>query len=402
MAACSMDIQPDVAEEDEKSTTQCSTSADAGPPTKKARTKEAEELLYSVFHCSSSDDCSCRRNTTIDKQKESVVLQSSPEALLGIFRQLTRNSTEAQREDDDNKSALLEILRLRHEYAMHPEGWVARKKRANREITQRFAQRWGVADSGVMRSRVGASYQAEVPEWQGECEYTPENLFATTSFVCPEGHKEEVVQAFLASLEPLYKVQQDAHEDYVLRRKAERISYRDIGTFREFACERLCANNFVETAARQEIERAMHKPEAFEASLPYEVMKLQSDFSQISHTFRSLDLEFRTGKKFPSWARETREELWFLAEPERPGEADQGPVLLMETWKGEEDGEDRVANHWLQVRCECKRWVRILDYLRYMYTVCQDCEKVLCICPACTTPISLPKGSHVKGERHVE
>lgn len=72
-------------------------------------------------------------------------------------------------------------------------------------------------------------WQAEVPEWQGECEYTPENLFATTSFVCPEGHKNEVVcdifivpmtsdetmaqvQAFLASLEPLYKVQQDAHE----------------------------------------------------------------------------------------------------------------------------------------------------------------------------------------------
>mmetsp|Transcript_49206 Transcript_49206/g.154446 ORF Transcript_49206/g.154446 Transcript_49206/m.154446 type:complete len:200 (-) Transcript_49206:43-642(-) len=80
------------------------------------------------------------------------------------------------------------------------------------------------------------------------------------------------------------------------------------------------------------------------------------------------------------------------------GACRRGPVLLMETWKGEEDGEDRVANHWLQVRCECKRWVRILDYLRYMYTVCQDCEKVLCICPACTTPISLPKGSHVKGE----
>eukprot|EP00960_Hanusia_phi_P055287 762930-Hanusia_phi.AAC.5 len=48
------------------------------------------------------------------------------------------------------------------------------------------------------------------------------------------------VQAFLASLEPLYK-------DYVLRRKAERISYRDIGTFREFACEKLCEYKFSET-----------------------------------------------------------------------------------------------------------------------------------------------------------
>eukprot|EP00960_Hanusia_phi_P055286 762930-Hanusia_phi.AAC.4 len=90
MAACGMDAQPAVAQ-DEKAATQGNTSGEAGPPAKKARTKEAEELL----------------STTTEKQKESLVLQSSPEAILGIFRQLTRISTDAQREDDENKSAML-------------------------------------------------------------------------------------------------------------------------------------------------------------------------------------------------------------------------------------------------------------------------------------------------------
>jgi len=255
-----------------------------------------------------------------------------------------------------------------------------------------MTQRWGVADSGVLRSRVGASYQADVPEWQGGCcEYIPENHFATTSFVRPEEHTEEIVQAFLASLEPLYK-------DYVLRRKAERISYRDIGTFREFACEKLCEYKFSETAARQEIERAMHKPEAFEASLPYEIWNAgqAKNFraGQEKHGKNFGCLMSRSGLEKPIKSMIS----FYYRSKHVDGACRRGPVLLMETWKGEEDSEDRVTNHWLQVRCECKRWVRILDYLRYMYTVCQDCEKVLCICPACTTPISLPKGSHIKGD----
>ena len=42
---------------------------------------------------------------------------------------------------------------------------------------------------------------------------------------------------YLASIEPLYK-------DYVLQRRADRKSYRDMGTFREWACEQLHAANF--------------------------------------------------------------------------------------------------------------------------------------------------------------
>jgi len=43
--------------------------------------------------------------------------------------------------------------------------------------------------------------------------------------------------SFLASIEPLYK-------DYVLQRRADRKSYRDMGTFREWACEQLHAADF--------------------------------------------------------------------------------------------------------------------------------------------------------------
>jgi hypothetical protein len=54
--------------------------------------------------------------------KESFVLQASSTELLAMFRQLARNPQDAQREDDENKSALFEVLKLRHEYAQHPEG----------------------------------------------------------------------------------------------------------------------------------------------------------------------------------------------------------------------------------------------------------------------------------------
>ena len=50
-----------------------------------------------------------------------------------------------------------EVLKLRHEYAQHPEGWVARKKRSN--AVKEPLQRWGVTDSGATCSRVGPNYQ---------------------------------------------------------------------------------------------------------------------------------------------------------------------------------------------------------------------------------------------------
>ena len=45
------------------------------------------------------------------------------------------------------------------------------------------------------------------------------------------------IHRYLASIEPLYK-------DYVLQRRADRKSYRDMGTFREWACEQLHAADF--------------------------------------------------------------------------------------------------------------------------------------------------------------
>ena len=49
------------------------------------------------------------------------------------------------------------MLKQRHEYAQHPEGWVARKKRSN--AVKEPLHRWGVTDSGATCSRVGPNYQ---------------------------------------------------------------------------------------------------------------------------------------------------------------------------------------------------------------------------------------------------
>jgi hypothetical protein len=116
-------------------------------------------------------DHSCLRNGALQGDSgANVMLQSQPINLLSVLRRLARNPSESQREDDDNKRALLgkysrtlmicinhayapqggkiedkmdgfltrlcfaEALKLRHEYAMHPEGWVARRKRSNRFV----------------------------------------------------------------------------------------------------------------------------------------------------------------------------------------------------------------------------------------------------------------------------
>ena len=188
-------------------------------------------------------------------------------------RQLARNPQDAQREDDENKSALFEVLKLRHEYAQHPEGWVARKKRSN--AVKEGAQRWGVTDSGATCSRVGPNYQVVVPELGGASEYSPTEI-STETFRAPSPAQYQVLQEYLAAMEPLYKVHfytkqknsesqesaiccvgerytvylsllmisSQSVQDYVLQRRSDRKSYRDIGTFREWACEQLHAADF--------------------------------------------------------------------------------------------------------------------------------------------------------------
>ena len=72
-----------------------------------------------------------------------------------------RSTLCARTADDECLKALVrmcaEVLKLRHEYAQHPEGWVARKKRSN--AVKEPLQRWAVTDNGSTCSRVGPNYQ---------------------------------------------------------------------------------------------------------------------------------------------------------------------------------------------------------------------------------------------------
>jgi hypothetical protein len=70
-----------------------------------------------------------------------------------------------------------------------------------------------------------------VPEWGGASEYKPTEI-STETFRAPSPEKQQLLQDYLASIEPLFK-------EYVLKRRADRKSYRDMGTFREWACEQV-------------------------------------------------------------------------------------------------------------------------------------------------------------------
>lgn len=62
-----------------------------------------------------------------------------------------------------------------------PGRWVARRKRSSREVVTR----WGVTDSGALRSRVGTSYQAsDIPDCVGAAQYEPrEEEFCKTAYL---------------------------------------------------------------------------------------------------------------------------------------------------------------------------------------------------------------------------
>ena len=284
------------------------------------------------------------------------------------------------------------MLKLRHEYATHADGWVARKKRSN--AVKEPMLRWGVTDSGATCSRVGPNYQVVVPEWSGPSEYRPTEI-STETFRAPSLEKLDLLQEYLASIEPLYK-------DYVLQRRTDRKSYRDMGTFREWACEQLHAADFDVQAAKEAVEKAMQLPAAFEAEKSYEVWD-----SNQARQFKSA-LDKHSKDMWKSWKKAADNKphkalvAFYYRSKHSDGACRRGPVMLEETNTSslqvlgtpkenlEVPPDVPQANRWLQIKCECRRWIRINDNFRYVYNACPDCEKVLCLCPACATPVVFP------------
>jgi hypothetical protein len=311
----------DSASNNENETSQTSGARSVeNPPAKKIKLgKEAEHLLTALP----------------EKEKESIALLKTPAELIASFRyffiymisnlgqshlnlsahpahsqplhsnalcrQLARNPQEAQREDDECKSSLLEVLRLRHELAVRPDGWLARvgRRRPNRDAAP---QRWGVTDSGALCSRIGPNYQVTMPTAPSSTSLGTEDTERSIAvFAASCAGASEAVEAFLERLTPVYR-------DYVLRRQRERASYRDMGAFREFALARLAEHGYRDVAAAAAVEAAMRAPAALEVAAPRELwtrQQVKCPFSPspncfFSHSLRIHPYQFSLLSCFPS------------------------------------------------------------------------------------------------------
>mmetsp|Transcript_55549 Transcript_55549/g.130883 ORF Transcript_55549/g.130883 Transcript_55549/m.130883 type:complete len:237 (+) Transcript_55549:3-713(+) len=209
------------------------------------------------------------------------------------------------------------------------------------------------------------------------------------------------MQASLYSLEPLYK-------QYVLSRRAERTSYRDMGTFREFALEQLHAHKCDPAQATEAVSKAMQKPGGgwesgqcgYEVWSASQARSFKSGADKYNKNFAQIATKALADKPIKALIS------FYYRAKHVEGACRRGPVLLVsnsaageleDTVKEEGEAgslprgpEEAGSNNWLQMRCECRRWIRVNDHFRHLYQICPDCEKVLCTCPSCCTAVVLP------------